>query len=106
LDCRPSRTRTNSSTSLVLSVSLSLSLSLSFMLRPTFSRPVCLGVKHPSGAHDQIFISQTVAGFLMRDVLYDERTGLSFTIAADPRQRSYSRVGVLWDTIQNVDAEM
>jgi hypothetical protein len=34
-----------------------LSLSLSLIVRQTFSRPVCPGTKHPSGAYDQIFIT-------------------------------------------------
>jgi hypothetical protein len=33
------------------------SLSLSLILRPTVSQPFCLGIKHPSGAYDQVFIT-------------------------------------------------
>jgi hypothetical protein len=62
-------------------------------------RPVCLGIKHPSGAYDQIFITvKTVACFLMLGALSDERTILSFTIAAGPRQRIHFRDRVPWDS--------
>jgi hypothetical protein len=37
-------------------------------------------------------------GLLMWGALSDERTGLSFTVAAGPRQRSHFRVRVLWDS--------
>jgi hypothetical protein len=62
------------------------------MLRPTVGRPVCLSVEHQSGDHDHILIIQTAAILLMWGVLSDERTGLSFTTAAGPRQRSHSWV--------------
>jgi hypothetical protein len=40
---------------------------------------------------------QTVAGLLIWGAISDKMTGLSFTIAAGPRQRSYFRVRVRWD---------
>jgi hypothetical protein len=66
------------------------------MLRPTVSRPVCLGIKHPSGAYSHFYYCQAVAGLLMRALSLNERTVLSFTIAAGPRQRSHSRSESLW----------
>jgi hypothetical protein len=72
---------------------------LSFMLRPTISRPVCLGIKHPFGAYDQIFITcVTVTGLFLWGALSDERTGLSFIYAAGPCQRNLSLVRVPWDS--------
>jgi hypothetical protein len=51
-----------------------------------------------SGPRPDFYYCQTVAGLLMWGALSDERTGLSFTIAAGPRQRSLSRVPVPWDS--------
>jgi hypothetical protein len=46
-------------------------------LRPTVSRPVCLGIGLPSAAYDQIVVfCLTIAGVLMWGTLSDERMGL------------------------------
>jgi hypothetical protein len=76
----------------------SITTQVKFMLRPTVSRPVCFDIKPPSDTKDLIFIAQAVAGLLMWGALSDERTGLPFTIAAGPRQRSQSRVRVPRDS--------
>jgi hypothetical protein len=85
-----------------------LSLSLSFMLQPTVSRPVCLGIKHRFGAYDQIFITcVTVTFLILWGALSDERMGLSFIHVAGPCQCNLSLVRVPWDsrpyfTVSNV----
>jgi hypothetical protein len=57
----------------------SISQSVSLTLRPTVSRPVSLGIKSPSGAYDQIFITVgQLRGFLMWAALSDKKTGPSF----------------------------
>jgi hypothetical protein len=50
------------------------------------------------GLRPDFYYCQTVAGLLIWDTLSDERTRLSFKIAAGPCQRSHSRVRVPWDS--------
>jgi hypothetical protein len=50
------------------------------------------------GLRPDLYYCQTVAGLLMWSALSDERTDLSFTNAADFRQRSHSRVRAPWDS--------
>jgi hypothetical protein len=50
------------------------------------------------GLRPDFYYCQPVAGLSMWGALSDERTGLSFTIAPDPRHRSYFRVRVTWDS--------
>jgi hypothetical protein len=68
---------------------------LSLML----SESICLEIKNASGDYDQIFFTvKTVAGLVIWGALSNERTGLSFTIAAGPRQRSHFRIRVPYDS--------
>jgi hypothetical protein len=50
------------------------------------------------GLRPHFYYCQTVAGLLMWSALYEERTGLPFTMAAGPRQRSHSWVRVPRDS--------
>jgi hypothetical protein len=49
------------------------------------------------GLQPDFYYRRTVAGLLMWGAFSDDRTGLSFTIAAGPSQRSHSRVRAPWD---------
>jgi hypothetical protein len=83
--------------SLSENLALSEQIEVEVNLRPTVSRPVCLGAGIPSGTHDQIsFISLTIAGFLIWGTLSDERMGpeCTCTIASGPSQSSHSCVEV------------
>jgi hypothetical protein len=64
------------------------------MLRSTVSLPICLGVKDPSGAQDQILLRSDSCGFVKVGRSLMEKMGLPLTIVAGPRQRilgSHSR---------------
>jgi hypothetical protein len=61
------------------------------MLRPTVSRPVYLGVKPHLGPKPRFLLQSDSCGFV-------HESGLSFTTAVGPNQRSHSQVRVLRDS--------
>jgi hypothetical protein len=84
----------------IIPLEIEVQIKTKVTLRPTVSRPVYLGIKHPSGGRrPDFYYCQTVVGFWTCGVLSDERTGLSFTIAAGLLQRSRSRVPVPQDSL-------
>jgi hypothetical protein len=79
----------------------SCQVKVKLILRPTVSRSVCL----PSGAHGQISITaRQLRVCRCGGALSDERTGLSFTTSAGPRQRSHSRPRVRQDSLPHFTA--
>jgi hypothetical protein len=68
-------------------------------LRLTVSQSVILGVEPHLGLMTRyIYYSLTVTALFFWGDLSDERMGLSSVYAADPRQHSFSRVRVSWDS--------
>jgi hypothetical protein len=76
---------------------LSVSVSQSYVTTDGQSASLSWNKAPIWGLRPDFYYCQTIAGLLMWNALSDERTGLSFTIVAGPRQRSHSRVRVPWN---------
>jgi hypothetical protein len=66
-------------------------VSVKAMLWPTERRPVCLGIKPHLGHKSSFLLLSDSCGFVK---VGRHLAGLSFTVAAGPRQSSHSRVRV------------
>jgi hypothetical protein len=81
---------------LILPYWLFLSLSLSYVTTDGQSASLSWNKAPIWGLRPDFYYCQTIVGLLMWGAPSDERTGLSFTIAAGPSQRSHSRVRAPW----------
>jgi hypothetical protein len=91
--------RTHLHTALPISVELiSESESEAYVMTDCQSASLSWNKASICGLRQNFHYCQTFEGLLMWGAFSDERTGLSFTIAAGPRQRGHFRVRVPWDS--------
>jgi hypothetical protein len=76
----------------------SLPVKVKVTLRLKASQSVSLGVEPQLGLMTRYLLLFDSYGLVLWGTLSDERTGVSFVYAAGPRQRSLSRVRVLFDS--------
>jgi hypothetical protein len=72
-----------------MQLKINLPVKVKVMLRLAVSRPVCPGSKAHLGHKTRFLLQSDSCRFVHPGSLSHKRTGLSFTIAADPHQRTH-----------------